>query len=167
MSKLLLIIIMCRVTIQLYYTNILILLLANGIEFPKRKGIYHRNIPVCTKMAWPNYEFSPNKTARYIGFVPHRQEWCDCRRWGKVMSWQFAWDHSVNDLASTWVRWQSGNLGFAPFALQIQLMPPAYADWYSQHLRKIEIKKLSAGTGERYWNVLLSTAFRSSIVHQA
>lgn len=83
MSELLLIIIMCRVTIQLYYTNIHILLLADGIEFPKRKGIYHRKISVCTKMGWPNYEFSPNKTARYIGFVPHRLEWCDCRRWGE------------------------------------------------------------------------------------
>lgn len=71
------------------------------------------------------------------------------------------------DLRHGTIPGQSGNLGFALFALQIQLMLPAYADWYSQYLRKIEIKKLNAGTGERYWNVGFLPPFevRSCIKH--
>lgn len=35
----------------------------------------------------------------------------------------------------------------------IRITDPAYADWNSQCLQKLEINILSAGTGERYWNI--------------
>lgn len=183
MLKLLLITKMSRwhATIQPCYSNFTPSYWLTGLNFPKGKEVIVGISPyIYAEMGGAEYEagaapyfrqFSLNMTTRHIGFVPHPQEWCDCRRLregdeltihmnGGGLNLEDGTIPQSCGVVTDWTTARKSRL------CSIRITDPAYADWNAHKSPKFgdtDAQRRNCGTLLEHW---LSTALRVSILHQ-